>query len=119
MATVHINAKPGDFAETVLMPGDPLRAKYIAEKGSVALDMNTMPHHTHAAEASTSNADTRDPSGHVLAKALNLYRPADNLTAIHSGTVANAGGGQGHENMQPFLTLNYCISLQGLFPSRN
>jgi purine-nucleoside phosphorylase len=32
MATIHINADPGDFAETVLMPGDPLRAKYIAEK---------------------------------------------------------------------------------------
>lgn len=31
MATPHINAQPGDFAETVLMPGDPLRAKYIAE----------------------------------------------------------------------------------------
>jgi len=32
MATKHMNAKPGDFAETVLMPGDPLRAKYIADK---------------------------------------------------------------------------------------
>ena len=32
MATIHINADPGEFAETVLMPGDPLRARYIAEK---------------------------------------------------------------------------------------
>jgi microcystin-dependent protein len=35
------------------------------------------------------------------------------------GAVAGVGGGQAHENMQPFLALNYCIALQGLFPSRN
>ena len=38
MATPHIAAEPGDFADTVLLPGDPLRAKYIAEKGSICVD---------------------------------------------------------------------------------
>ena len=41
------------------------------------------------------------------------------LQPILPATLANAGGGQPHENMQPFLTLNFAIALQGLFPSRN
>jgi microcystin-dependent protein len=38
---------------------------------------------------------------------------------MSSGTLANIGGSQAHLNMQPFLTLNFCIALQGIFPSRN
>ncbi len=38
---------------------------------------------------------------------------------MRAGSVANNGGGQPHDNMQPFLALNFCIALQGLFPSRN
>lgn len=49
------------------------------------------------------------------------YRPYEvgTMTQMRSGTVTNAGGGQAHNNMQPYLTLNFCIALQGLFPSRN
>jgi microcystin-dependent protein len=36
-----------------------------------------------------------------------------------AGTLANAGGSQAHLNLQPFLTLNFCIALQGIFPSPN
>ena len=39
--------------------------------------------------------------------------------SFNAAAIANAGGGQGHENMQPYLALNFCIALQGLFPSRN
>ena len=35
-----------------------------------------------------------------------------------NGTVSNVGGGQAHENMQPWLAVHFCIALQGLFPSR-
>jgi len=38
---------------------------------------------------------------------------------MSSAAVANVGGGQAHLNMQPFLTLNFCIALQGIFPSQN
>ncbi len=78
-----------------------------------------MPQHDHAAQASTNNATTRNPAGKVLGRALNLYRPADNLTGIRTGSIANVGGGQAHENMQPFTAVNFCIALRGLFPSRN
>jgi microcystin-dependent protein len=81
--------------------------------------------HTHAAKASSQPANEADPGGFVLAQAEPatdmLYRDWDSATgtAIRSGTVTNAGGGQAHDNMQPYLTLSFCIALQGLFPSRN
>ena len=47
-----------------------------------------------------------------------FYNPA-NLTALNAGTIQNVGGSQAHLNMQPFLTLSFCIALQGIFPSQN
>jgi microcystin-dependent protein len=44
---------------------------------------------------------------------------AAGLGSLNPGAVGNAGGSQGHENRQPFLTLNFCIALQGIFPSQN
>ena len=81
-----------------------------------------MPNHDHTAKASTTNADQNNPDGHILAQALNFYVPtATNPTQqeISQATVTNVGGSQAHDNMQPYLALNYCIALQGLFPSRN
>jgi microcystin-dependent protein len=81
--------------------------------------------HTHAAKASSQPADQATPAGHVLAQSdpagdmLYCDWQAGTATAIRSGTVTNAGGGQAHDNMQPYLTLAFCIALQGLFPSRN
>ena len=48
-----------------------------------------------------------------------LCRAAASLAAMNAGTVANVGGSQAHLNMQPFLTLSFCIALQGIFPSPN
>ncbi len=78
-----------------------------------------MPKHTHVAQASTSNADLPTPGGVVLAAANNLYGAERNMVKLRSETVTNSGGGQAHNNMQPFLALNFCIALQGLFPPRN
>ena len=49
----------------------------------------------------------------------NMYAAATNLTAVNSGTITPVGGSQAHLNMQPFLTLSFCIALQGIFPSPN
>jgi len=86
------------------------------------LSVDEIPQHSHVPEASTANADQNNPAGNLLGQALNLYVPgSDNppTTPILGATVANAGGGQGHNNMQPYLAVNFCIALQGLFPSRN
>lgn len=83
------------------------------------LSANEMPQHTHQARAAEADANTADPEGNVLARALNLYESPGTLVELRPGTVANTGGGQAHNNMQPTLVVNFCIALQGLFPSRN
>ena len=55
----------------------------------------------------------------VSALTTNLYAPAGSLVAMAPNGVANTGGSQAHLNMQPFLTLSFCIALQGIFPSPN
>ncbi|MDX1449674.1 MAG: tail fiber protein [Acidimicrobiia bacterium] len=83
------------------------------------LSANEMPQHRHAAQAANVNANSNDPTGHVLARVLNGYASPGTTVSLRPGTVTNVGGGQAHNNMQPFLTVNFCIALQGLFPSRN
>ena len=78
-----------------------------------------MPGHDHALQATSANGDSPIPANNLLGAYNNGYRDGTDLTDMASGTVANVGGGQGHENMQPYLALNFCIALQGLFPSRN
>ena len=83
------------------------------------LTQNEMPPHPHVVNASNSGGDTNLPGGNLLAQAANVYGPPGNLTPLVQGTVTNSGGSQPHLNMQPFLTLTYCIALQGIFPSPN
>ena len=82
------------------------------------LSPNEMPQHTHVAQGTDAAADNTAPTGRKLAATSGLYSTARNTTLLPS-TVANVGGGQAHDNMQPYLALNFCIALQGLFPSRN
>jgi len=84
------------------------------------LSANEMPNHDHVVMATSENANQPSPQGHVFARSTNtIYRSPDGLTPIKSDSVLHVGGGQAHENMQPYLAVNYCIALQGLFPSRN
>jgi microcystin-dependent protein len=77
------------------------------------------PTHTHIGAASKTDGNTNLPSGNLLAGAANVYAPPGSLTPINPVTVTNTGGSQAHSNMQPFLTLTFCIALQGIFPSPN
>ena len=84
-----------------------------------------MPSHRHAVEAVNETADAANPGGAYLA------RPVAAVGTVYSGTgelgtvrlnpdsVTAVGGGQAHANMQPYLAVNFCIALQGLYPSRN
>jgi len=83
------------------------------------LAANEMPQHDHALQASSTNANTQVAEAGVLASTLNGYASPGTTTPLRSDSVLNVGGGQAHENMPPFLVVNYCIALQGLFPSRN
>jgi microcystin-dependent protein len=81
------------------------------------LSIAELPTHTHVAMASSANASVPTPGGNVLGTSNNLYAAATNLTSLSPSTVPNVGGSQAHLNMQPFLTLSFCIALQGIFPS--
>lgn len=83
------------------------------------LSIAELPTHTHVANATSANGSTNIPTANVLAAANNLYTGPSNLTSLQPSTVTNVGGSQAHLNMQPFLALNFCIALQGIFPSPN
>lgn len=87
------------------------------------LAANEMPEHDHTLHASSTDGDTVNPGGHLLAREPGLIyqedAPESDLVPIRSGSIANVGGGQAHENMMPYVALNFAIALQGLFPSRN
>lgn len=83
------------------------------------LTISELPMHTHFAQASPTNANTPIPSNNFLGAANNLYNPPTALTTLNPATVTNIGGSQAHQNMQPFLTLTFCIALIGIFPSQN
>lgn len=76
--------------------------------------------HTHTLSGTSTAGTALIPAGNLLATAnLPAYLNPTNLVAMNAASVANAGGSQAHLNMQPFLTLSYCIALQGIFPSPN
>lgn len=81
------------------------------------LSIAELPTHTHVFNASQANANLPTPANSVFGTSNNMYAAPSNLTAVNSGTITNTGGSQAHLNMQPFLTLSFCIALQGIFPS--
>jgi microcystin-dependent protein len=78
-----------------------------------------MPQHTHTAHGTSVTANSLVPAGLLLAGASGLYKSPSDLVAMRSDNLPNQGAGQAHENREPFLALNFCIALRGLFPSRN
>ena len=90
---------------------------------TVSLLESEIPAHTHALMAQTNPGNVKLPSAAVtLARsggaAENTYIPPANLVNMNDNTLAPAGGDQPHNNMQPYLTLSFCIALQGVFPPR-
>jgi microcystin-dependent protein len=78
-----------------------------------------LPQHNHSAMASPTDGDQVIATDHYLGPVNQLYGSPSNTTALISSEIATAGGGQPHENMQPFLAINFSIALQGIFPSQN
>lgn len=99
----------------------------LGQKGgaeTVTLTVAEMASHSHVWNASAAIANrfaptnlnliaTQSPNGGIFAD------PSATPAQMNSDTVTFAGGGQAHDNMQPYLTVNFCIALRGLFPSRN
>lgn len=89
---------------------------------SVTINQQTMPQHIHffnCVSGGSTNTTDNIPAGKLFGHPNgNLYNTGA-LTALSPQSVTNVGGSQPHTNMQPYLVLNFCIALQGIFPSRN
>lgn len=121
----------------------PGRSNYVLGQAAglerVTLVTTEIPVHTHSSkqQATTVAADASTPENNYLALSpkigsgpnattLKTYATPAAVAAGPTGNIkalvnvpANTGGGQSHENMQPYLAINYCIALEGIFPSRN
>ena len=90
---------------------------------TVTLLESEIPAHSHALMANAVTADTNAPSASVsLARSKNATayqsNSTQNLVTLSPQAITPAGGNLPHNNMQPYLTLNFCIALQGVYPPR-
>jgi len=97
----------------------------LAENGgveSVTLTVAQIPAHSHPYLATTNPAGPTDPTGNVLAAlstpANDIYIPAAGTSPLSPNTIGSTGGSQPHSNFQPYLCINFIISLFGVFPSQ-
>ncbi|MGH9459366.1 MAG: phage tail protein [Thermoanaerobaculia bacterium] len=88
------------------------------------LNVAEMPTHIHQGRGTSAAASTADPTGNLFGSTPSAIGPiysktSTNLASMNGAAIGNQGGSQPHENMQPYLTINFCIALQGIFPTRN
>jgi microcystin-dependent protein len=86
------------------------------------LSISEIPTHIHTANAADVQPTAPNPATNRMlsqSKGAFLYAAATNLQAMSPQSISSVGGSQAHVNMQPFLTISFCIALQGIFPSQN
>ena len=103
--------------------GPGLSDRSLGEIGGVSsgtLIQTEMPFHSHTAAALTDPGDLKDPTNRVLARSAggNAYAAAGPLVSLNLQTLGMTGNAQPHNNTQPYLTMLFCIAMQGIFPQR-
>jgi len=82
------------------------------------LILSELPAHSHGITATTAVSNNTNPVGHLWAQGQSpIYGTPGTPIAMNTTLVSNVGGNQPHTNMMPYLVLNFCIALQGIFPS--
>lgn len=105
--------------------GPGLSVRDLGETGGeefVTLLSSQMPGHTHPANCNNAVGTSYDPAGQIWsqdAAGNNEYGSGPVAGQMSPNAVLQAGGGQPHNNLQPYLVLNYCIAMQGVYPPRS
>jgi microcystin-dependent protein len=98
-----------------------------AGEENVTVDISGMPSHSHAFLGAAVNSSSASPAdGSALANVFKpsvplepYYGPSTTPQPLNMGSISPAGGNLPHSNLQPYLTINWCIAMFGIFPSRN
>jgi microcystin-dependent protein len=103
--------------------GQGLSERFLGEQSgaeSITLLVSEIPFHTHSVFATGEDANDDDPANAAFASSVgvSMYNAPNNLQTAALQTPTPAGGSLPHNNMQPYLALNFCIALQGVFPPR-
>jgi microcystin-dependent protein len=120
----------GDGQSTFALPD--LRGRLPIHQGSgfvpaqaggaeqITLTVNQMPAHSHPLLASTGPGNANTPGGNVTAEsaAVKIYYADQPTVALNPAAINATGGSQPHSNLQPYLCINFIISLFGIFPSQ-
>jgi microcystin-dependent protein len=102
-------------------PGQGQTLHDLGEQGgteAVALLASEIPVHTHALQARDEPGDAVTPTGNALGRFPGAYGAAPPDAAMAAQVLAPTGESHPHPNMQPYLTLQFCIALQGVYPPR-
>ena len=105
--------------------GPGLSARTLGEGGgqeTVTLTLSQSPQHTHSLMANGNPGTFDVPNGHLISRetaGTPIYGDNASPIAMAANAIGNSGGNQPHNNMQPYLVLNFYIALEGIFPSRN
>lgn len=102
--------------------GPGLTSRRLGQRGGVeqvTLTEAQMPNHNHSMEVTTEDGERREPGNRYFGRGNAIFANVANLGAMASQSLPNTGGSQAHNNLQPFLTMNFIIALVGLFPSRS
>jgi microcystin-dependent protein len=90
---------------------------------TVTLISSQMPMHNHLLSVTNVAGALGTPNGNFIAassdSAVAMYRPTSDGSTLNPQSIGLAGGNQPHNNMQPYLVINFCIAMEGIFPSRN
>lgn len=112
-------ALPDLRSRTPVHPGPTISLGQKSGEETHTLIVSEIPQHTHVAQGHTGAPDSSGPGNAAWATGgSNAYATAANAT-LNPASVAPTGGSQAHENMPPYLVINFVIALVGIFPSRN
>lgn len=103
--------------------GPGLTQRRLGQQGgteTVTLSESQMAPHSHIMQGEDEDAASTDPTGRAYAiPDDDLYESIGTPVNMASNSTADTGGGQAHNNLQPFLVLNFIIALVGVYPSRS